>query len=120
MMREIKFRMWNNGKMRYGVEMSEDFPYMVAPQGEYVNCKLMQYTGLKDKNEKEIYEADIVRVVTDEKGVIGEVVYIPEETAFCVKAKGFEIFPLGFLNNWFEIEVLGNIYENPELLEMIR
>ncbi len=139
MMREIKFRVWDKKikQMFCGCEL--DRPNMIDLQGnvyitgntgELCNCgcsaqyinltkevELMQYTGIRDKNGKEIYEADIVKVVTDKKGVIGEVVYIAEETAFCVKAKGFEIFPLGFLNNWFEIEVLGNIYENPELLE---
>jgi uncharacterized phage protein (TIGR01671 family) len=143
MMREIKFRVRDkkNKKMYCGFELDDkyefDRPNLIDFNGElyasgnigdgfgsqYINyCNqedfvLMQYTGLKDKNGKEIYEGDIVRVITDKKGVIGEVVYIPEETAFCVKAKGFETFPLGLLSNFFEIEVLGNIYENPELLE---
>ena len=80
---------------------------------------LMQYTGLKDKDGKEIYEGDIVRIITGEKGVIGKVVYNPQKTAFCVEAKGFETFSLGFLSIFFKVVVLGNMYENPELLKEV-
>jgi uncharacterized phage protein (TIGR01671 family) len=128
-MREIKFRgkRVDNGEWVYGdlIHRYSNWIY-IAPIPSTIEITPIeidpetvgQYTGLKDKNGKEIYEDDIVRVITDKKCVIGEVVYIP--TAFCVKAKGFEIFSLGFLNNWFEIEVLGNIYENPELLKEVK
>jgi uncharacterized phage protein (TIGR01671 family) len=127
-MREIKFRVWDRKKRQMCtpngiyVQFNPAGTIYVKDMNEnYLGCErefdIMQYTGFVDERCNEIYEGDIVRVITDKKGVIGEVVYIPEETAFCVKAKGFEIFPLGFLNNWFEIEILGNIYQNPELLE---
>lgn len=61
-MREIKFRAWLIGieKMMYEIEKDDDLADIIADNGKrYV---LMQYTGLKDKNGKEIYEGDIVKI----------------------------------------------------------
>mgnify|MGYP001233689767 FL=1 len=76
---------------------------------------LMQYTGLKDKNGKEIYEGDIIRESDGDGGYIyAKVVYYKD--GFMGKEKGFEPeYPISDFKN--ETEVIGNIYENPELLE---
>lgn len=116
--REIKFRYWNGGAMVY-----EDMPLpdptwilhnkMYSPYGENI---LMQYTGLKDKNGKEIYEGDIVKYENE----ISEVVW--GDYDFCF---GWYFFTKnqylwetnGLSNPWDETEVIGNIYKNPELLK---
>jgi uncharacterized phage protein (TIGR01671 family) len=78
------------------------------------HIELMQFTGLLDKNGKEIYEGDIVSLKGKRKGtkpVIGTVEYTPEEAQYHVIVDILH-FPL----NYYEQEVIGNIYSNPELL----
>lgn len=133
-MREIKFRAWNpdDRTMHYrvGVDYSSlsrqlvgrenkksmiagsrkerDLSYRlmtVNPMDERSRYKLMQYTGLKDQHGVEIYEGDIILVidaVSREQGVHG------------VKWVG-----IGWTRQilFTQVEVIGNIYQNPELLE---
>ena len=74
---------------------------------------LMQFTGLHDKNGKEIYEGDIVQIykhMSSEKSEVTQVVWDEENCEY----KG--IYPN--IAVWEQHEVIGNIYENPELLEV--
>ena len=102
-MRELKFRVWDGEKMIYqenGVMFF--FPYKGA--GE-----VMQYTGLKDKNVKEIYEGD---VVINGSGHISEEPFVVE-WEYCHDDGA------GYLNLMYApecVEVIGNIYENPDLI----
>ena len=76
-----------------------------------------QYTGLKDKRGKEIYEGDIV--VDREDGVIGQIIWNKEEASFYFSI----LYDNGTyeeerLNDWVSVlEVIGNIYDNKNLLE---
>lgn len=76
---------------------------------------LMQYTGLKDKNGKEIYEGD---VVSSGAGRVKEVVFNQSEfkTSIALKSTTGSLIDIG-TNASNEIEVIGNIYEKPELLD---
>lgn len=85
------------------------------------DCVLMQSTGLKDKNGKEIFEGDILKV-TDKHSWL-EVVSFNEDKAMFVSKelkREIEETPLYDLFNTdiFEIEIIGNIYTNPELAEV--
>lgn len=81
----------------------------------YSDVVLMQYTGLKDKNGKEIFEGDIVRIV-DKNYWVEWNRYV---WAFNSKThyKPFSSYDDNTLEELI-IEVIGNIHENPELLEM--
>lgn len=110
-MRTIKFRAWNWGKVSVyePVQFEEDHLWswqdVNNPNNNFV---LMQYTGLHDKNGKEIYEGDIISGY-----------YAPHE----VKMKNIGAEENGTLYAWNididvldKTEVIGNIYENPELI----
>lgn len=110
MEREIKFRAWDGFKMYEPcVWMGKEYQ---PGRDSFIETHLMQFTGLKDKNGKEIYEGDIV---SDgfEKAII---TWFKDECQFLAFNKhelsGFNDPQV--LGEW--AEVIGNIYENPELL----
>ena len=124
-MREIKFRAWDIERNRWcnhftvsrkglicDMENINDF----LPSNKS-NLILNQYTGLKDKNGVEIYEGDILlghcvypECNMFEHKLIGEVYYSSRGTWDCYS------YILGGFNE--QVEVIGNIYKNPELLEV--
>lgn len=126
-MREIKFRAWDkeNKKMMKVSSLSlENKEIAVRENGTYhffrmKNLELMQYTGLKDKNGKEIYEGDIVLIKLDETSTWHKTVVGFKKGAFIAdlidKEDYVYIFHHGFTGDDFEI--IGNVYENKNLLE---
>ena len=129
-MRDIKFRAWNirYKKMQVVERMwiPEDKPILGVHNdkfsigtnwlnGEYeLEFELMQYTGLKDSKGKEIYEGDILK---DEFGRVCLVYWIEEEARFALRQKHRRTEYFMITNHLIE-EIIGNIYENPELLEV--
>ena len=102
MNRPIKFRAWNNAEKKMYPEV-EDIR-------ERYETYLMQYTGLKDKNRKEIYEGDIVNI----DGLIVPVIWY----AGAWMVEYFTIPTKSYLSHFDEldVEIIGNKYENTELL----
>ena len=77
------------------------------------NGVLMQSTGLFDKNGKEIYEGDIVYAYSEGARLIGAIEYF--DNAYCIKTKNGVYNSLWTNAEYYEI--VGNAFENPELLE---
>lgn len=78
-------------------------------QGSVDPNSIGEYTGLHDKNGREIYEGDVVK---NEYGKVMEVQYDPRSAAF-----GVGDYYFGTIGSGKTLEVIGNIFENPELLE---
>lgn len=112
MNRKIKFRIWNDydKKMIRWNELLEKNLANIFTIPSY-NKWLMQYTGLNDKNGKEIYEGDIVRIF---KGDICVVEYNYNGFGLKVIDESKNYGYVDFID--YRIEVIGNIYDNPELL----
>ena len=130
-MRNIKFRAWNKEENIMYDQDNLIVSYSHLGNDCYVNTKddvrplylytLMQYTDIKDSNGTEIYEGDIVKI-EDQFGddIIGRVIY-DETTAGYVFHKGNErnYFQMTLDLESYVYYVIGNIYENTELLEEV-
>lgn len=91
-------------------------------QTEVQENTIGQFTRLHDKNSKEIYEGDIIQTY-DSKGkpILHEVYYLESEARFAIKLIGYDMFNEGFISqkwiNELDFEVIGNIFDNQELLQ---
>jgi len=128
-MRDIKFRAWSKSDNKYyyrvlvGNTDNTDDQYVcssVYDGDKWVHfdeyCGVIeQYTGLKDKNGTEIYEGDVVKVEGD--GEIYRVKWIHSGFGLEPRYNSPRYPVLGNVELRKKIEVIGNIHENPELLE---
>lgn len=134
-MRKIKFRAWDGKRMTTSGIMFNtstgtlDVPKSLSlsdgvlpPEMEY---KLMQFTGLLSKSGKEIYEGDIINSRPKDsnwdvlicKIVFNEITARFEAQQFWENKNKF--LSLSREHQYYEYEIIGNIYENPELLEQM-
>lgn len=124
-MREIKFRAWfkDTGEMKE-VAMNNVYKGNTSylhlspmPFSDYRAVDLMQYTGLKDKNGVEVYEGDIIRYNDSLNGPRSKMTVKFEGGSYTLDAyrEGW-CYELGSCLVEY-VEIIGNIYENPELLE---
>ncbi len=121
-MREIKFRAWDKNKKKMvldptiygGVTMCEWDMVKLNEGLQDPDFMFMQYTGLKDKNDKEIYEGDVIkyrfRTKDSNEEFISEVFW--DEYMWITNEHS--------LNRVNDEEIIGNIYENPEFLNLLQ
>lgn len=134
MNREIKFRAYDKDYERMTYFDDEDYLYQCPfilrleqvfkkdsnyddyEDSEYKDVtdklELMQYTGLHDKNGKEIYEGDIVYIASEDENAF--ILWDKETARYIIQFKGW----CADFDNFYgkDLEVVGNIYDNSELL----
>jgi len=116
-MREIKFRAWNGHKIRYNVNIDKGRPVRYGYQwfntdNDIREAEPMQYIGIKDTDAVDIYEGDIC---VNESGRIAKCIYHGPSASFDFVALNAIGVQRGYLPE-YKLTVIGNIYENPELL----
>lgn len=145
-MRELKFRIWDKQNKIFIHEWDASHKHLaislvglvyhggydgVLPENDYV---VQQYTGLKDKNEKDIYEGDIVKYsrchvvsVEERKNVfsskliedgdfVGEIIFLFPSFCWSYDHKRYDDIE-NMINATHRYEVIGNIFETPDLLK---
>ena len=128
MTREIKFRAWDKavkmmlvGDTWYNKELTilQDIEDLYIDKERY---ELMQYTGLRDKNDTEIYEGDILKSTANGANCLDifQVVWLESRASFRLKhiyvLNQDDSATFGMTTVKDSFEIIGNIYQNPELL----
>jgi len=146
-MREIKFRAWDKqenkmwtyeddtNQVGFCIDSVHNTISVIDLENDNrleIAVEIMQYTGLKDKNGKEIYEGDIVRFTNEIDEIfneeVGTIIFEQSECNFCIQRTVInpENYPVPKTINTIYLidnaqynavyEVIGNVYENPNLI----
>ena len=132
-MREIKLRAWNKIHNAFWGYLSSVY-FETSPQGIYQatfmggdgseqtysgeDLIFMQYTGCKDKKGEEICECDIVRIGIEGKLDVLAICKYGCDASFYLEERNGELYSVQFGGSRVHtFEVIGNIYENPELIK---
>ena len=132
-MREIKFRAWDKNRKYMLIDLVP-FQESRMPSNWHKYYDVMQYTGLKDKNGKEIYEGDKVRILYSDwisqsdytitleqhkQNISSYGVVVFRNCGFEIEFVSGDYVDYGFIQSGphGEIEIIGNINETPELLK---
>lgn len=139
-MREIKFRgkRLDNGEWVYGSFLSIEDTYFIIEQVDFDfdyrtehnafwfdstekevdPATVGQYTGLKDKNGKDIYEGDVMEIPETEFNaeIIGRVLF-EEDAYYIIPLRGGHLWGLHWSLRKHDAKIIGNIHDNPELLK---
>ena len=128
-----KFRAWDttNKEMFKDTFAITESGQVVVVEQEFVtsipdyvfvdHLVIMQSTGLHDKNGKEVFEGDILGIDTDEEIVNVNIYWDSKHALFMFESKKYneeELLAELVEDNTYPFEIIGNIYENPELLEV--
>ena len=130
MSREIKFRVWSEDQKTYDYKFPynsigdfyvssrgkvfSDFGNTVAPEVRQEAFIVEQYTGLKDRNGKEIYEGDIVTMEYDLDDLEPSDYYVITFSDGCFRISDIHETEVGsYLSSW---QIMGNIHENLDLI----
>lgn len=131
-MRQIKFRAWDKklNVMWEPIELTKLLRYLFfqimpnaaaydAVKEHFDDIVWLEFTGLLDKNGKEIYESDWCRACfRDKEGLhYQQGIIVMDDYMWCLKIEsGDEVGEIYSINRLHDFEIIGNIYENPELI----
>lgn len=117
MSREIKFRFWNKDEKKFIYPKDSRImgTFISMASFKAFDCEIEQFTGLKDKNGKEIYEGDICRAFKANSYLDGKYIveWCDKKGRWKYKGNSYQIGSSGNL----KCEVIGNIHENPNLIK---
>ena len=122
MNREIKFRVWDKEGKRWCPDYFGNNQFTLNQHFIDDRVIFQQFTGLLDENDKEIYEGDIIEIISKKKGYIKNFIIKYDEWGFCayeineIDKHNYKIHIFTYKGKTYST-VVGNIFENPEMLK---